>query len=107
VTIKNLPVPNTGFAFTAEPVISSNSQLLHQPGSQNNGGNVAEEDIGEDVVPPAFTEMVKSMLGRQLYDFVENVPKMKDVRVSNDKGGKDPVHPMNKVVVVHVVPQVP
>jgi hypothetical protein len=104
MALKYFPVPNAGFAFTTKPVVSADSQLLHEPKPQDNGGNIAQQDIREDVVPPTLSEVMQSVLRGQLNNLVKDVPEMEDVRVPNDKGGKNPINPMNQVVMVHVVP---
>jgi len=104
MALKYFPVPNAGLAFTAKPVVSADSQLLHDPKRQNNGGNIAQQDIREDVIPPALSEVMQSVLRGQLNNLVKNVPEMENVRVPNHNCGKSPINPMNQVVMVHVVP---
>jgi len=46
--------------------------------------------------------MRQDMLPRQLDKFIENLPKMQNVEVSNDEGTQEPVTQMHKIIVVKV-----
>ena len=46
------------------------------------------------------------MLPGKLLELVENVPEMKNWEISDDEGGQEPVTPMDKVIVIEVVPNI-
>ena len=50
--------------------------------------------------------MRKDMLPRKLLDLIEYVPEMKNWEISDDKGWQEPVTPMNKVVMIKVIPNI-
>jgi hypothetical protein len=106
VALENFPVPNTGLAFPSKPVVSADAQLFHNPEAEDDCGNIAQENVGQKMVPPTLSKMMKSVLSGQLNNFVKNVPEVKDVGVTNHNCSEDPINPMNQVVVVHVVPQI-
>jgi len=58
------------------------------------------------MVPPALSEVGQFVLRRQLDDLLKDLPEMQDVSVSYHERRQEPVAPMNREVVVHVVPQV-
>ena len=104
--MENFPLTNTALTIATEPVVASNSKFVNEPQAQSNGRDVGEQDVRKNMIPPAFSEVRQFVLRWKLNYFVKKLPKVQDVGVSDDKRRENPVAPVDKEVVVHVIPQI-
>ena len=58
------------------------------------------------MVPPTLTKVWQYMLNRQFNYFIQELPEVKHVVVTNDETSKEPVAKVNQVIMIHVVPYV-
>lgn len=50
--------------------------------------------------------MRKDMLPGKLLELIKHMPEMKNWEISDDKGWQEPVTPMNKIVMIKVIPDI-
>jgi hypothetical protein len=103
--VEDFPVLVGGLAVSAEPVVGLDAELGDEPAAEEDGGGVREGDVGDEVVPPALAEVGHDVLPGQLEELGEDAPHVDEGRVAQHEGGQEEVHPVDHVVVVHVVPQ--
>ena len=58
------------------------------------------------MIQPALSEMRKDMLPGKLLELIEDMPEMKYWEISDDKGWEEPVTPMNKIIMIKVIPDI-
>ncbi len=58
------------------------------------------------MVPPAFSEMREDVLPREFYHLIKETPQMKDISISDNECGQEPIADMHQEIMVHIVPQV-
>jgi hypothetical protein len=84
VAFENIPVPNRLFAVTTEPIVPSDTEMVHHPKCKQNSGCIAESHISEQWVPPALSEVREAMFGWHFNDLVEQRPKVNYISVSKE-----------------------
>lgn len=84
MAVENFPVSDrclgSPIAFvilveTTEPIVSSDSELVTAPETQENSWRIGEHNVGDNVIPPALSEVRQSVLSRELDDLVKKVAK--------------------------------
>ena len=85
VTFEHVPVPEALFPFTSKEVILSNAKLAYRPHSSCDSWNIAEQDVANNVVPPAFSEMRQDVLPGELHNLVKDLPEVQNEGVSEYK----------------------
>ena len=93
--MEDLPLPNAIFPVTTKPVISPNSEFVQDEETKTHCRNVTEQNVCENMVPPTLTEVGKSVLSWQFDYFVEEVPEMENIRISEQETRDEPITPMN------------
>ena len=83
VTVKEFPVEEGCLSLSAKPVVLSNSAPPDEQHACGDRGNVRQANVHDDVVPPAFAEVGQDVLEGQLDNFIEHLPKVQHVGVSN------------------------
>ena len=106
VTVKELPVEEGCLSLSAEPIVLSNAAPPDEQHASGDRGNVRQANVHDDVVPPAFAKVGQDVLEGQLDHFVEHLPKVQHVGVSNDERSEEPIAEVHAIVVVKVVPNV-
>lgn len=102
VTVEEIPVPNAILALATEPIVLTDATPSDEEHACSDGGNVAEQDVAEDVVPPALTEVRQDVLDGELDDLVKELPEVENPDITDHKRCEEPVDKMNDVVVVKV-----
>ena len=71
MAVQEIPVPEALFALAAKPVILADSSPADKKHASCDGGDVAQQDVAEYVVPPALAEGWQNVLHRKLDNFVK------------------------------------
>jgi len=58
------------------------------------------------VVPPAFGKVGKDVFPGELKDLVRDVIEMEEVGISHHECATEPVNPVDKVIVIKIIPEV-
>lgn len=53
----DFPLPNRVSTGTTEPIVFTETKFPHTPHSGSDGRDVAEEDVTENMIPPALAEV--------------------------------------------------
>jgi 2-succinyl-5-enolpyruvyl-6-hydroxy-3-cyclohexene-1-carboxylate synthase len=106
VAVEEAPVPEGLLVLATEPVVLTDAGPPEDKHTRSYGWDVAKENVHDDVVPPALSEVGQDMLHGQLDNLVEQLPEVKHVWITNHEGGQEPVTQVHDVVVIHVVPYV-
>lgn len=103
VALQEFPIPKALFTLATEPVVLANASPSDKEHASSDGWDVTQKNVAEDVIPPAFSEVRQDVLNRKLDNLVQQLPKVKDVSVSDDKRGEEPVAQVHNIVVIEVV----
>jgi hypothetical protein len=60
--VEYLPFSDGRLALSAQPVIAFPAHVIAELKTKDNGGNISEADVHEDMVPPALSEVGKDVL---------------------------------------------
>lgn len=104
--MENFPIKDTFGAFSSEKIVSYKPKFILDPKTKCNSWDIGQTNIHDDMIPPTLPEMWKDVLPGQLLELIENMPEMKNRRITNDKRSKEPVTQMNAVIVVKVIPNI-
>lgn len=86
VTLPYFPfIPWLGSVTRTVPIIIFETPLFLKIQTQSNCGNIGQENIAEDMVPPTLSEMGKDVLPGKFNDLVKQLPEMKNIEISNNK----------------------
>lgn len=106
MAVEYLPFSNWElFAFrilSAEPIILLNIEYSEHPHAEEDGWDVGQEHVSDEMIPPAFSQMGHDVLEREFNEFIQKLPEEEDVKVSTDKGSQEPIDTMNNEVMVEV-----
>lgn len=82
VTVPDVPIIPVFLAFFAQEVILHETISLLDVESKGDGWDVAKQNVHDEVVPPALSEVRKDMLPAQLNDLVKNVKEVEQPEIS-------------------------
>jgi len=71
VTGENCPIPYAVLSFTAEPIVLSDAKVVHAEHTCSDCWNIAEQNVAENVIPPALSEVRQDVLHGELDYFIE------------------------------------
>lgn len=72
MTMPDSPIDDLILSLSSKPVVLLELDPFTEFEAEDDSGGVREEDIVEDVVPPALSEMREDVLGAQLKDLVQD-----------------------------------
>ena len=94
------------FAFSAEPVVFGHLEEPEDSHSDNHARDVGQDDIADQLVPPALSENGHRVFESELEDLGEDTPDLHVVVVSEKEREEDPAHEVVEGVHVHLGDQV-
>jgi len=106
MTLENLPVSDTILTMTTKPIISPNTTLIHNKQSKADGRDISHANVEDDMIPPALSKVWQDVLPGKLNDFVQKMPEVQYIWVSDDESSEEPIAKMHSEIVINIVPNV-